>query len=136
MRTRAVRFEHAPVRIPRARLAEGHLYVMPAGATYPSVTTILDATKPVDAVTGMDAWRAWVGDDVADHITREAAETGSQAHTLNEAYVTGQEYAGAGLLARAHHENFVPYMDRIGTIYGAECPSTRTRCAWPARPTA
>ena len=118
----AVRFEQAPVRIPRARLVEGHLYMTPAGATYPSVTTVLGATKPEDAVTGMEAWRARVGGDVADHITREAAETGSQAHALNEAYVTGREYGGARLLARAHHENFVPYLDRIGAVYGAELP--------------
>lgn len=117
-----MKFEQVHVRIPRARLVEGHRYMTPDGAVYPSVTTVLGATKSVDAVDGMEAWRARVGDDVADYITKEAAETGSQAHALNEAYVTGQEYGGARLLARAHHENFIPYLNRIGRIYGAELP--------------
>ena len=114
--------EHVPVQIPRAVLVEGHRYRTPAGAVYPSVTTVLGATKTVDAVDGMEAWRARVGGDVADYITQEAAETGSQAHALNEAYVTGQEYDGARLLARAHHQNFIPYLNRMGRIYGAELP--------------
>lgn len=117
-----MKFERVHVRIPRAKLVEGHLYVTPAGATYPSVTTVLGATKPADAVDGMDAWRARVGDDVADYITREAAETGSQAHALNESYVNGEKHGKARLLARAHHQNFVPYLNRMGRVYGTELP--------------
>ena len=117
-----MRFRQEPARIPRARLVEGHRYMTPDGATYPSVTTVLGATKSADAVDGMEAWRARVGEDVADYITREAAETGTQAHELNEAYVTGKEYDGARLLARAHHQNFIPYLNRIGIVYGAELP--------------
>ena len=117
-----MRFEHAPVRIPKARLVEGHQYMTPAGATYPSVTTVLGATKPVDAVDGMESWRARIGNDVADYITKEAAETGSQAHALNESYINGEKYGRARLLAKAHHRNFIPYLNRMGKIYGVELP--------------
>ncbi len=112
----------APPAIPRARLIRGHRYRTPAGKIYPSVTTVLGATKPADAVDGLEAWRASVGAAVADYIMREAATIGTQAHRLNEDYLNRTKSGEARLLARAHHGNFRPYLDRIGTIYGTEVP--------------
>lgn len=116
-------FQHVPLNISRARLREeDHRYVTPAGAVYPSVTTILGATKPADAVDGLEKWRAKVGVAVADYITMEASEIGKEAHGLNEDYLNGRAVKATKLLARAHHEKFIPYLNRIDRIYGTEVP--------------
>lgn len=114
--------EFEPIRIPRATLVEGHRYRTPEGITYPSVTTILSATKSIETTDGIQAWRERVGAEVADYIVREAARTGTETHALNEAYVVGEAHNNTGLLARAHHENFIPYLDRMGRVYGTEVP--------------
>ena len=110
------------MKIPRAKLCHNHTYRTPAGAVYPSVTTILSATKPRDAADGLEAWRARVGGGVADHIMRESADIGTQTHMLNESYLNRTPYTNTRLLARAHHENFIPYLDRITRVYGTEQP--------------
>lgn len=98
---------------------EGHQYRTPSGAIYPSVTTILGATTRDD---GLERWRYTVGQDVADYITQEAATIGTQAHRMNEDFLNGKEFGDVRLLARAHHENFRPHLDRIDAIYGTELP--------------
>lgn len=104
-----------------AKMVSGHRYRTPDGAVYPSVTTILQATKhPVDG-DELEAWRHRVGQDVADYVLREAAEVGTQTHRLNEDYVMRRRSDKARLLARAHHENFKPYLDRM-EAYGVEVP--------------
>lgn len=115
-------FTRVPVNVPRASLTKGHRYRTPDGSIYPSVTTILNSTKPADAVDDLDRWRAMVGEDVANYIMHEAATIGTQAHRLNEDYLNGKESEPARLLARAHHENFRPHLDRMDRIYGTELP--------------
>ena len=107
-------------------MTPAHKYVTPQGHTYSSVTTVLGATKP--DTTGLDEWRKRMGSDVADYILRQSAIIGTAAHKLNEIYLnngqTLQEEKGGNhntpLLARAHHENFVPYLQRINNIRGNE----------------
>lgn len=115
-------FTHVPADIPRAKLTAGHRYLTPDGMEYPSVTTILGFTKSVEAAGELAKWRASVGEDVADYITREAAIVGTQAHQLNENYLDMMESGEARLLARAHHENFKPCLDKIDNIRGNEIP--------------
>lgn len=113
---------HAPA-FPRARLVAGHHYRTPEGETYPSVTTILGATKTIDEEGGLAVWRARVGEQVADYVTNRAAEIGTEAHQMNEDYVNRVPVRAARhLLARAHHENFRPHLDRITDIHGTEVP--------------
>lgn len=107
----------------RSRLIAGHRYLTPDGGIYPSVTTILGATKTVDEEGGLAAWRARVGEQVADYVTREAAEIGTEAHQMNEDYLNRVPARPVKrLLARAHHENFRPHLDRITNIHGTEVP--------------
>ena len=118
-----IMFSHLPLDIKRARLREeDHRYLTPNGAVYPSVTTILNATKPADAVDGLERWRARVGEGVAAYIAGMASKIGSEAHRLNEEYLNNKPPGPARLLSRAHHENFRPYLDRIDQIYGTEVP--------------
>ena len=119
-------FTHIPDMMggPAARMTPEHRYVTPEGQTYDSVTTILGATKSDADKRGLEEWRESVGAGVADYIMQEAAAIGTQAHLLNEYYLNGivpDESDGEfRLIARAHHENFRPYLDRIDQIRGTE----------------
>lgn len=61
-------------------------YVTPHGKL-PSVTTILSATKPAKDREGLAKWRAKVGAEEADRVTREACSRGTDLHLMIEAYL-------------------------------------------------
>jgi genome maintenance exonuclease 1 len=62
-------------------------YVTPTGEQVPSVTTILDRTKPAEARQALAEWRKRVGQDKAQQITTEAANRGTRMHKWLENYV-------------------------------------------------
>jgi genome maintenance exonuclease 1 len=67
------------------------LYATPDGNRLPSVTTILEATKPEEKKQALQNWRNRVGHDKAQAITTEAANRGTRMHTYLEHYVkTGE----------------------------------------------
>ena len=55
-------------------------YVTPDGNEYPSVTTVLS----VRGKEGLMAWRKRVGEDVANYISRKAANRGTKVHQMCE----------------------------------------------------
>lgn len=59
----------------------------PDGFAVPSVTTILDATKPEEAKQALLEWRKRVGESKAKEITAEAAGRGTRMHKFLENYV-------------------------------------------------
>jgi len=66
-------------------------YATPDGEKLPSVTTILDATKPEEAKKALNEWRKRVGVQKAQEITTEAAGRGTRMHKWLENYVkTGE----------------------------------------------
>ena len=68
------------------------LYATPDGQRLPSVTTILDATKPAESRAALQAWRDRVGHQQAQVITTEAANRGTRMHGYLEHYVrTGEQ---------------------------------------------
>ena len=62
-------------------------YVTPDGYKVPSVTTILDATKPEEAKQALREWRKRVGEKQAQAITTEAAGRGTRMHKWLENHV-------------------------------------------------
>lgn len=57
----------------------------------PSVTTILDRTKPEESRRALAEWKKRVGTERAQQITTEAANRGTRMHTYLEHYVlTGE----------------------------------------------
>lgn len=62
-------------------------YLSPDGMHLPSVTTILDATKPAESRRALAEWRARVGEVKAKEITSEAAGRGTRMHKWLENYV-------------------------------------------------
>ena len=63
----------------------------PDGFAVPSVTTILEATKPEEAKQALREWRKRVGEEKAKQITTEAAGRGTRMHKWLENHVkTGE----------------------------------------------
>ena len=72
------------------------LYATPDGKKVPSVTTILDKTKPEEKKAALNEWRKRVGVENAQKITTEAANRGTRMHTYLEHYVKNGEMKDKG----------------------------------------
>lgn len=59
-------------------------YVTPDGNKYPSITTVLSNRSK----QGLFEWRKRVGEDVANHIARTAANRGTKVHHMCEDYLS------------------------------------------------
>ena len=79
------RYDYQP--ISRETIDGRRLYATPDGNKLPSVTTILDATKPLEAKRALAEWKKRVGTERAQQITTEAANRGTRMHTYLEHYV-------------------------------------------------
>ena len=67
------------------------LHLTPDGKRVPSVTTVLEKTKPEEKKAALQQWRDRVGHAQAQVITTEAANRGTRMHTYLEHYVkTGE----------------------------------------------
>ncbi len=62
-------------------------YMTPDGFAVPSVTTILEATKPEEKKQALLEWRKRVGEQKAKEITTEAAGRGTRMHKFLENHV-------------------------------------------------
>lgn len=62
-------------------------YCLPDGSKVPSVTTILDKTKPQEERDALNNWKKAVGEERAQQITTEAANRGTRMHAYLEQYV-------------------------------------------------
>lgn len=62
-------------------------YCLPDGSKVPSVTTILDRTKPRETREALAKWKQAVGEQRAQQITTEAANRGTRMHAYLEQYV-------------------------------------------------
>ena len=69
----------------------GRKYVDPTGNKLPSVTTILDRTKPEEARQALAAWRRSIGEKKAAEITKEAAFRGTMMHSFLERFMQGED---------------------------------------------
>jgi genome maintenance exonuclease 1 len=66
-------------------------YALPDGSKVPSVTTILEKTKPEEKKRALQEWRNRVGHERAQQITTEAANRGTRMHTYLERYVKSDD---------------------------------------------
>ena len=62
-------------------------YLTPDGKAYPSITTVLSKRSK----QGLMEWRKRVGEDVANHIARKAAERGTSIHSMCEDYLNNAD---------------------------------------------
>ena len=80
------------IKLPRAKqinTPSGRRYQTPDGNVYPSITTLLgDQPEKKRAIA---EWRARVGEEEANKISRQAANRGTDLHNLMEKYILGDE---------------------------------------------
>lgn len=115
-------------RLTRDESTGKRLYATPDGHKVPSVTTILDKTKPAEAKEALARWKAAVGEQKAQQITTEAASRGTRMHTYLEKYIKGETlpesvsnpYAQQSLVMarKVISEGFV----KINEVWGSEVP--------------
>jgi len=77
-------------RLTRDESSGKRLYACPDGFKVPSVTTILDKTKPEESRIALANWRKAIGDKKATEITTEAANRGTRMHKYLEDYIKGE----------------------------------------------
>jgi genome maintenance exonuclease 1 len=80
------RYDYTP--LDRASVDGKRLYATPDGNKLPSVTTILDKTKPWEKVQALLNWKKAVGEAKAQEIVTEAASRGTRMHKYLEDYIT------------------------------------------------
>jgi genome maintenance exonuclease 1 len=104
------------------------LYQTPDGFAVPSVTTILDKTKPAEAREALARWKKAVGEQKAQEITTEAAGRGTRMHKFLEDHIKGIQlkesvtnpYAQQSLdMARKVIAEGFP---KINEVWGSEVP--------------
>ena len=83
-----MKFTHEPMELGYSNLKaqtskKGRQYVDPDGNTYPSITTVLSILSE-DSIR---AWRARVGEEKANQISRIASTRGTTVHNIIEKYV-------------------------------------------------
>jgi genome maintenance exonuclease 1 len=104
------------------------LYLTPDGKRVPSVTTVLDKTKPEEKKAALNQWRARVGVEKAQQITTEAANRGTRMHTYLEHYVkTGEvKERGTNPFSWASHRMANTVIDKglknVNEFWGVEIP--------------
>ena len=120
------KFNYQP--IPRVTIEGKRYYATPDGNNLPSVTTILDKTKPPEKVEALNQWRRRVGAEKAQQITTEAANRGTRMHTYLEHYVkTGErKERGSNPFAWPSHAMADVVIDQglknVAEFWGIEVP--------------
>lgn len=84
------------IELKRESIEGSRKYITPDGFKLPSVTTILDATKPEEKKKALLEWRKRVGEKQAQQITTEAAGRGTRMHKWLENYVKTGAIGTAG----------------------------------------
>lgn len=116
------------VAINREQVNGKRLYATPDGSKVPSVTTILDKTKPAEAREALARWKKSVGEAKAQEIVTEAAGRGTRMHTFLENYIKGETlkesvtnpYAQQSLdMAKVVIDKGFP---KIKEVWGSEVP--------------
>jgi genome maintenance exonuclease 1 len=101
---------------------------LPDGSKVPSVTTILDRTKPAEAREALANWKRAVGEKRAQEITTEAANRGTRMHAYLEQYVLttdlkplpGNPYAHPSWFMAA--EVILKGLQHVDEFWGTEVP--------------
>jgi len=88
------KFDYQP--LSRVSIDGKRLYATPDGKKLPSVTTVLEKTKPEEKKAALQQWRDRVGHAKAQAITTEAANRGTRMHTHLEHYVKTGELKDRG----------------------------------------
>lgn len=106
---------------PRVTIDDTRYYDTPVGR-FKSVTTILG--ERLDK-SGLEAWRARVGEEQAQRISTQASRRGTAIHSLAESYLMNDPDWNRGAMPFNLYtfSSIKPILDEnIGSVYGVEIP--------------
>ena len=116
-------FTHKSVEIPEVStktVNRKRFYLTPEGGIFPSITTVLSVRKR----EGLSEWRKRVGDDVANYISRTAANRGTKVHQMVEDFLNNQEVEkdNRAFLPFCLFQQLKPHLEaNINNIFAQEC---------------
>lgn len=96
-------------------------YIDAKGDRLPSVTTILNATKPQEDRDRLANWRQRVGVTEANKISGNASRRGTQTHKQIQRYLLGED-APCPDASRLYWESIEPVLQEINTVKLIEGP--------------
>ena len=119
-------FIHEPVELGYFDLTaettdKGRLYTDPDGNKYPSITTVLSILSE-DAIR---AWRARVGEEEANRISKQASSRGTTVHNIIEKYIANDpDYIKDEMPHNIQtFKDIQPILDQnLSKIYSIEAP--------------
>ena len=120
------KFNYTPIN--RTTIEGKRHYTLPDGTKVPSVTTILDKTKPAEAREALARWKQAIGEEKAQQITTEAANRGTRMHTYLEMYIKSEEMMQFPTNPYAHHSWFMAAeiilkgLCNVDEFWGTEVP--------------
>jgi hypothetical protein len=98
----------------------GRFYTTPEGNVYPSVTTVLGSFKK----EGIEQWRARVGEEEANRVSKLASSRGTAVHKLAEDYLLNKDDYDVGSMpsnAEMFNKQIKTYLDQYcDEVYGIE----------------
>jgi len=120
------RYNYTPIN--RTTLDGKRHYCLPDGSKVPSVTTILDKTKPQEKREALANWKKRVGEQQAQAITTEAANRGTRMHAYLETYVQSGDMKPLPTNPYAHPSWFMAAeiilkgLQHVDEFWGVEVP--------------
>lgn len=104
-------------------------YCLPDGSKVPSVTTILDTTKPIEKKQALANWKKRVGQVQAQQISTEASSRGTRMHKWLETYIKNGEMGlpGTNPFSQQSHSmaNIIVFeglAKNVNEFWGVEVP--------------
>lgn len=120
------RYDYTPLN--RTTIEGKRHYALPDGSKVPSVTTILDKTKPQEKREALANWKKRVGEQQAQQIVTEAANRGTRMHAYLEQYVLTQDMKELPSNPFAHPSWFMAAevilkgLTKVDEFWGVEVP--------------
>ena len=114
-------FEHVSIDLPKKLKrveVDGKRYYDVSGHKLVSVTTVTS----FQSAKSIKAWRAKVGAEVANKITRQATRRGTDTHTLTEHYLKNEDLPEVDPLPNLLFTISKPYLKNINRIHALEAP--------------
>ena len=121
-------FEHEEIdlgykKLDRVTSDSGRVYTDPDNNPYPSITTVLSILSE----KGIAAWRARVGEEEANRISKQATDRGTAVHETIEYYIAGELQRGTCETPMPHilemFYSIKPTIDAALTkVYAQEAP--------------
>ncbi|MGL5805473.1 MAG: hypothetical protein ACRC11_08520 [Xenococcaceae cyanobacterium] len=99
------------------------------GQIYPSVTSILSATKPEQAKQALQNWRRRIGKEKAQQITTNASRRGTSLHGAIAAFLK-QQPVPDDIEENQYWQSILPVLERVDRVHLIESAIYHSECKY------